>query len=334
MGRSLTRMASLEGGAVFVTVPGAPLAPNITGAPDTSSGSPPNTWTFRGTYDGNGNGVDESTLDGRITFVGDPADFDAGFNGATGSATVAIDIAGLMHVYRGNVSFSLGMNEHRVSGNGTFTDPLTGATTEMVIAANEPLAVKLADGSAAALPNACAHSLNGAVQVNRTDAAGTLATRFTFAYDRSTATVSGQFTDRSNVTQALPASEVDLGCARASGTGSLDDWSGRFRIRWACLPRENGEFNTTISVKNATTLQLIDDGDTAADAYEASLLGPSTRAVRGFFITGPSGSRYREDFNWTLNLDGSGFSQTSRYVYIEGAQAGHGGICVARATRI
>ena len=79
---------------------------------------------------------------------------------------------------------------------------------------------------------------------------------------------------------------------------------------------------------------MIDDGDSAAEAYQASLIGPSPRAIRGFFIDGPIGSRYREDFNWTLHLDGSGFSQTSRYVYFEGAQTGRGGICAARATRL
>lgn len=46
------------------------------------------------------------------------------------------------------------------------------------------------------------------------------------------------------------------------------------------------------------------------------------------------GRRYREDFNWTLNLDGSGFSQTSRYVYFEGFLTARGGICAARATRL
>ena len=139
------------------------------------------------------------------------------------------------------------------------------------------------------------------------------------------------YTDSAGRSTALPDSEVDLGC---SSGASINDWSGRFRAWWACLPQEFGEFQTTITVKNANTVSMIDDGDTAAEAYEASLIGSSPRAIRGFFIDGPTGSRYREDFNWTLNLDGSGFSQTSRYVYIEGSQQGRGGICAARATRI
>ena len=101
----------------------------------------------------------------------------------------------------------------------------------------------------------------------------------------------------------------------------------------ACLPKPASS-STTITVKNSTTVSMIDDGDTAADAYDAAVIGTSPRAIRGFFIDGPMGARYREDFNWTLNIDGSGFSQTSRYVYIEGTQVGRGGICVARATRL
>jgi hypothetical protein len=86
-------------------------------------------------------------------------------------------------------------------------------------------------------------------------------------------------------------------------------------------------------VKNATTVTMIDDGDTAAEAYDAAIIGASARAIRGFFTSGPMGSRYRENFNWALNRGGSGFMQASRYVYFEGGQSGTGAICVARATR-
>ena len=82
MGKSMARMGSLEAGTVFALVPGMPLAPGMVVAADTSAGSLPNTWTFVGTYDGNGNGQDETTLDGRLTFVNNPTDFNAGFNGA------------------------------------------------------------------------------------------------------------------------------------------------------------------------------------------------------------------------------------------------------------
>jgi hypothetical protein len=34
-----------------------------------------------------------------------------------------------MHVYHGNIAFDLGMSEHRVSGTGTFSNPVSGTTT-------------------------------------------------------------------------------------------------------------------------------------------------------------------------------------------------------------
>ena len=333
LARSAARLGSLEAGVVTMLNVGSPLAPGITVAPDPSAGATPNSFTFNGTYDGNGNGQAETTVDGRIAFVNDPTDFNAGFNGATGTAAVSIDIlGGLMHVYRGNVAYTLGMNEHRVGGGGTFTNPMTGSTTTMNIDPAQPLSIKLADSTANARPNACAHSLNGQAQFSVVGSAGTLASQWRFAHDSTTVAVTGaSFTSTAGQTTLLPDSQVDLGC---SPGGSINDWSGRFRIQWACLPREFGEFNTTITVKNATTLTMIDDGDTASDAYEASVIGSSPRAIRGFFIDGPMGGRYREDFNWTLGFDSNGFSQTSRYVYFEGLLTGRGGICAARATRI
>jgi hypothetical protein len=68
--------------------------------------------------------------------------------------------------------------------------------------------------------------------------------------------------------------------------------------------------------------------------YFMALSCGSPRAIRGFFIDGPMGTRYREDFNWTLSFDGNGFSETARYVYFEGALTGRGGICSAPATRL
>jgi hypothetical protein len=332
MTRSMTRIANLEAGSVLVFNAGSALSPNVTATLDMSAGAPPNTFIHGGTYDGNGNGQNETTVNVRTTFVNNPTDFIAGFNGAQGTAAVDINILGLMHVYHGDLAFMLGMNEHRVSGSGTFNNPLSGVTTTMNISTADPLTMKLADGSANARPNACAHSFNGPIQLSVAGPAGTLASQWRFAYNSTSVAVTGStFTAPGGQPTALPDASLDLGCA---GNNSINDWNGRFRIRWACLPAETGEFNTTIAVKNATTVTMIDDGDTAAEAYDASLIGASARAIRGFFIDGPVGSRYREDFNWTLNLDGSGFSQTSRYVYFEGAQAGRGGICVARATRI
>jgi ATP-dependent Lon protease len=332
MTRSMTRMGSLEAGAVLMMNAGSALSPNITAAPDNSAGAPPNTFTYRGTYDGNGNGEDETTVDLRATFGNDPSDLFAGFNGGQGTGAVDIDILSVMHVYHGNIAFTMGMSEHRMSGAGTFSNPLTGNTTTLTVSASAPMRIKLADGTASARPNACAHSFDGSAQISVAGQAGTLASQWRFHQDSTTVAVTGAtFTTPSGQSTAIPDSSVDLGCA---GNNSINDWSGHFQIRWACLPAETGEFQTTITVKNSNTVTMIDDGDTAADAYDAALIGASPRAVRGFFIDGSIGARYREDFNWTLNIDGSGFSQTSRYVYFEGTQIGRGGMCVARATRI
>jgi hypothetical protein len=326
-------MALLESSGVVVVVPGVPLAPNMAVAADTSAGSPPRTFTFRGTFDGNDNGQDETRLDGRVTYANDPSDFFAGFNGATGSVTADVNILGLLHVYHGDIGFSFGASEHRLTGSGTFTNPVNGVATTLAISSSDPLVMKLADGSATARANACGHSLSGSAQLTVAGSGGSLTSLWRFSNDSTAVAVTNQsFTDSSGATTALPDAQLELGCGSAAG--SINDWTGRFRIRWACLPHESGEFNTTITVKNGTTVQMIDDGDTAASAYEASLVGASSRAIRGFFIDGPAGSRYREDFNWVLNLNGSGFTQTSRYKYFEGPQAGRGGICAARATRI
>lgn len=328
----LTLLGGVEAGSVQAMTTGSPLSPNITATADNGAGVPPNTFSYRGTYDGNGNGQDETTLDLRTTFVNNPTDFNAGFSGGQTTGTVDINILGLMHVYHGNIALTLGMTQHQLSGTGTFNNPLSGTTTSMSVSASEPLTIKLADGTANAQANACAHSFNGPVQISVAGPAGTLASQWRFASSSTTVQVTGAtFTPPSGQATPLPDASVDLGC---TGNNSLSDWNGRFRIQWACLPAEWGEFNTTIAVKNATTVTMIDDGDTAAEAYDATMIGTSARAIRGFFIDGPMGSRYREDFNWTLNRDGSGFSQTSRYVYFEGPQAGRGGICVARATRI
>jgi hypothetical protein len=330
--RLMTRLAGLDASSVIVLNPGMPLAPGVTIAADASPGAPPNRYTYSGTYDGNGDGLGETTLNGRVTYANDPTDFSVGFTAAQGDAHIDADILGLLHVYRGDVTYTLGMEEHRVHGGGTFTNPMTGSTTTMTVDAGQPMGVKIADGSAGARPNACAHSLSGTAQVSVAGPAGTLASAWRFAYDRSTVTVTNAtYTDKSGKSTSLPNREVDVGCGAG---GSINDWSGRFRIRWACLPQEFGEFETTISVKNATTVTMVDDGDTLAESYDASVLGSSPRAIRGFFIDGTTGARYREDFNWTLNPDGNGFAQISRYVYIEGAQAGQGGICAARATRL
>jgi len=105
---------------------------------------------------------------------------------------------------------------------------------------------------------------------------GTLASQWRFARDSSTVAVTGAtFTRPSGESMAIPDRSLDLGCA---GNNSIDDWAGRFRIRWACLPAETGEFTTRITVKNSTTVSMVDDDDTSDDAYDAAVIGSSARA--------------------------------------------------------
>jgi len=332
MTRSLTRMGIVETGTVLIMNAGSELSPNVTAVPDTSAGAPPNTFTYGGSYDGNGNGDDETTVDLRASFGNDPSDLFDGFNGGHGTGAVNINIASVMHVYQGDIAFTLGMSEHRLSGNGTFSNPVTGTTTTVAVSPSDPLSIKLADGTGSARANACAHSFQGALQITVAGETGKLASQWRFSHDSSTVAVTGTtFTSPSGQPTAVPDSSIDLGCA---GNNSINDWAGHYQIRWACLPLETGVFTTTITVKNATTVTMVDQDDTQVAAYDATTVGTSARAIRGYFIDGPVGARYREDFNWTLNIDGSGFSQTSRYVYFEGSQMGLGGICAARATRI
>jgi hypothetical protein len=332
MARSAARFANLEAGMFLMLNGGSTLAPNAIVAPDNTAGAPPNSFRLSGTYDGNGNGHDETTIDGRLAFANDPDNFSADWQGAQGPLGIDIDILGVLHVYRGDLQVMLGANVHQLSGDGTFTNPVNGTRTTVSVAAGQPLAFMPATGAADAQPNLCAHSAQGSLRFEVEGPDGTLASTWGFAHDSRSASITGAtFTATGGTAIALADSTVDLRC---DSGGAIADWGGTFDVNWACVPRESGSFRTTIAVKDATTLTMLDDGDAASEAYESSLIGASPRAVRGFFVDGAVGARYREDFNWTLLADGSGFAQVSRYVYQEGPFAGQGGLCVARARRV
>lgn len=55
--------------------------------------------------------------------------------------------------------------------------------------------------------------------------------------------------------------------------------------------------------------------------------------VRGYFIAGPAGFTYREDFTWKLSPTKNTFTQVSQWRFIEGPNIGTGGMCGARAIR-
>ena len=331
MARSILLVANLESSFVSVLNPGTPLAQGVTVTADTRPGAAPNSVLFTGTYDGNGDGIKETTMSGSATFASDPASTWSGLNGR---AAVDVSIPLVGHVYHADVAFSVTSDERRLSGTGTFTDPLGGDTTTMTIAAPTPLIVKAADGSAGAVANACGNSLSGQVRLDVTGSAGTMTSVWNFSPTNPSAAVSGaSFTDKSGLVTTLPDSTVDLRCG---SSGSVGDWVAVWDQNWACLPRESGQARLTITAAGTSTVSIEDEdppGSGNKSTYQATVLGANPYALRGFFIGGPVGNRYREDFNWTLSKDGKRYVQVSKYAYTEGPNTGTGGICVGSAKR-
>ncbi len=321
------QVSRFEGILIGIFNPGTPLAQGVTMTPDNSPGAPPHSFTFTGPYDGNGDGFNEATVNGKVTFAGDPI---ATWSGATGQVTVDITIPLVGHVYHADINFSITSAERQISGSGTFTtNPLTGTTTTITIPAAMPLVIKTATGAAGAVSNACGHSLNGPVQIEVTGASGTLKSTWNFSSNSSSVGVNNRaFTDSAGLTTGLPDSTVDVPCG---SSGTINDWVGTYHVEWACMPRESGNFNSTLTVTGPTTI-TVDEGD--PDSFTASMIGPGPHIIRGFFVDGPIGARYREDFNWTLRKSLSGFAQISVYVFIEGPFIGSGGLCVASADRV
>jgi hypothetical protein len=329
MARGLPWVANVESGFVFVLNPGT--APGMTVAPDTGPGALPNTVTFNGSYDGNGDGFNETTMSGHVTFNSDPS---IAWSGASGQTTVDVSIPVLGHVYHGDVTFTILSDHRQVSGSGTFTEPITGNTTAMSISAASPLMIKDADATAGAVSNACGYSLSGQMRLDVTGSDGTLTSYWNYNSTSSSVAVNGtSFTDKSGKTTALPDSSVNLVCG---SSGTINDWVGSFDQAWACLPYESGQARITLTVSGADTITIVDEdppGSGISKTYQATIVGANTHAVKGFFIGGGVGNHYREDFNWTLRKNGSGFTQVSSYEYTEGPDIGKGGICVARGIR-
>ena len=332
----MTRFAPLlgntEASLLFMLNPGTPMAQGVTLTPDLGPGQPPNSFTVAGTYDGNGDGIDETTISGNVIFAEDPATTWSNLN-----AQLAIDIAIpiLGHVYHGDMTLAISGDERRISGSGTFSSPISATTTTMTVAGATPLVVKPATGAAGSASNACGYSLDGQVQLDVSGASGTLSSVWNFSAGNASAVVNNAtFTDGLGQSLALPDTSVDLRCGES---GSVNDWVGTFDQSWACMPRESGQSRTTITVVNANTITIADEdppGSGDVINYQATVIGENPHALRGFFIAGPAGTRYREDFNWTLGKNAGSYSQFSRYAFIEGPMIGQGGICVASARRI
>jgi len=332
MVRFVPMVSNVETGLVFLLNPAAGLAPGVSVLPDTRPGALPHAVVISGTYDGNGDGIDETTLSGSAAFRSDPA---VAWTGLDGRLTVDVAIPVVGHVYHGDIAFTITSDQRQLSGAGTFTHPLNGTTTTMSVPAAAPLVVKPATGQAGGASNACGYSLQGQVQLEVSGSAGTLRSQWNFSPERTAVGVTGAtFTDPAGQATPLPDSSVDLRCG---GSGALSDWAASFDQRWACLPLEAGNARLTIAVAGADSISISDEdppGSGDLNTYQAAIVGASPHAVRGFFVAGAPGNRYREDFNWTLGKNGSGFTQVSTYRYTEGPATGQSGICVASARRL
>jgi hypothetical protein len=324
----MVRVPRFEGILVGAFNPGTPLAQGITMTPDLTG--PPNSFTFTGPYDGNGDGFNETTVTGKATFASDP---NVDWSGVIGQATVDVNIPILGHVYHADINFSITSDERQLSGTGMLTNPITGTTTTMTVPAATPLLIKPATG-AGAVSNACGYSMEGPMRLEVTSSSGTLSTTWNFSFISALVLANNRtFTDSAGLLTTLPDTSVDTPCG---GTVTINDWIGVYNQDWACLPRETGKATLTLSVTAADTVNIVDEdppgsGDTSE--YSAMTIGPQAHVLRGFFIGGPPGFHYREDFNWTMRKSLSGFAQISSYEYIEGPNMGRRGICVASAPR-
>lgn len=320
-------------GAVFpfALSAGSPGAAGIQFDPDPTPGAPPNSYVFTLDLDGDGNGSNETTFTGSATFNGDPANAGDGFGG---HATLTMQTAGGLGTLTGDMDFLLTAAGGEVSGTGTFTEVITGNATTLTVPAGSPLQIQMAKGTANSVANACASSLNGDLKLDVDGPTGNMTSTWGFLNTRKTAAVTGaSFTDKNNKTTAIPDANVTIPCGQ---TGGINDWAAEYLQNWACVPPEFGQATLTLTVANATTINISDEdppnsGD--IDTYQASAVAGNPHVVRGFFIGGPAGSTYREDFSWILAEDGSSFSQISNYVYQEGPNVGTGGLCGGTATR-
>lgn len=333
--KGMTRLGSMvsnvEAGLLFVLHPAAGLAPRVTVLPDTGAGVPPYSVRYSGKYDGNSDGIDETTIDGRATFRSDP---DSDWSGVDGQVRLDIDIPVLGHVYRADIAYAITSADRRLSGSGTFTDPLSGNKTTLSVPASAPLVVRPATGAVDGQSNACGYSIAGSASIEVTGPSGTLRSTWVFAATSPSVTVTGAtFTDSAGKSTALADSVVDLRCG---SEGRIDDWVGSYDQNWACLPRESGVARITIALAGAGGLAITDEdppGSGNGNTYAAAIVGASPHAVRGFFLGGEGGNVYREDFTWTLGKGAASFSQISTYAYTAGPNVGRGGICVASARR-
>jgi hypothetical protein len=320
------RMTNLEAIVPFVLNPGSPGSGGLTFTPTGA----PNTYTFGMPIDGDGNGSNETTVAGTAAFNGDPAAASTGF---AGHLDLTLTTAGGLGNFSGEMDFVRTAAGRVATGSGTFVEGVTGNMTTLTVPVGSPLLLKPADGTASAVANICGYSLHGDAQLEVQGPAGTLASTWQFRSTRAGVAVTGaSYTDNSGHTTDLPDATITFPCA---GTGTLADWSGVFLQNWACLPVEYGQATHTYTV-TGNTLHISDEdppGSGDINTYTAAPVAGNPYEVRGYFIGGPAGSTYREDFTWKLSPNGNLISEVSHYVYQEGPNIGTGGMCGGRAVR-
>jgi len=325
-------VANAQSSFIYILNPDAALTPGVTLVPDTQPGAPANSYLFDGIHDGNGDGVSETSLSGKITYAGDPSSLS--WSPAMGQITLAVQIPVVGHVYNSTLDFTATATEVRISGSGTFANPMTGDTTTIEIPAGAPVVMKAVSAASNLVANACGYNVSGSVPVKLVGAAGTLST--TWVFSPNTASVAVQqasFRDLAGTSTPMPDSSLALTCG---GSGTIEDWNGVYDQQWACLPNEHGRARLILTATDATNLSITDEdppgsGDPAS--YAATTVSANPHVLQGFFDAGPAGNRYREYFTWTLDKAGN-FSDSSHYAYTEGPNNGSGGMCVAIAKRV
>lgn len=324
------RLGGLESFYPFLLSPGSPGAGDLQFDPDPSQGAPPFSYIFSIPVDGNWDGIDETTVAGNAAFNGDPASAAVGFGG---HVDLTMATLGGLGNFDGGLDFTLASTGRQMSGSGVFSEVVSGNATTLTVNPAGPLEMSAARGTGDSVANACGYSLAGDVQLDVVGPTGALSSSLGFAHNRSSVAMTGAtFTDTLGVETALPDTDFVIDCA---GSESINDWAGVFTQNWACLPPEFGQATLTITVASATTISISDEdppGSGDVNVYQATLVPGNPHVVKGFFIAGPSGNTYREDFTWTLASDGSGFWQISSYAYQEGPSQGFGGLCGAKAS--
>ena len=325
------RLPVLDGLLPFLLNPGSPGAAGIQFGPDPTPGAPPNSYVFAIPFDGNGDGVKETTVTGRGAFSDIPSNAGVGFGG---HIDADMQTATGVGDFSGSLDFTFTAAGAALSGSGTFTDAVTGNSTTLTISSGAPLVIKPATGTGSSMANACAYSLNGPVKLDASGPKGSLSSLWTFASNQKAVSVTNAtHTANGGTVTNLPNASVVIPC----GGGSVSDWVGVFRQHWACLPPEFGQADLTFTVAAASTVSISDDdppGSGDINVYQATAVDGNAHMIRGFFIGGTAGSTYREDFTWTLAPSGTSVALSSRYVYQQGPSTGSGGLCGGIATRM